>query len=78
MLYKPDKAENYRLYVIGKFYSLIVPYFFFLLCDYLYRISWGLDVSWDMLTDGIKVGAYWFIQVLLVVELINALLIKLW
>lgn len=78
ILYKPEKAENCMVYAISKFYSLIVPYFFFLLCDYIYRISWGLDISWNMLTDGINVGAYWFIQVLLIVELTNALLIKFW
>ena len=76
MLYNPDKADNYKRYVIRKLYTLVVPYFFFLTCDYLYHIAWRMDVSWNMLTNGIQIGAYWFIQVLLVVELLNAILIK--
>ncbi len=76
MLFNPDKADKYNKYVIRKIYTLVVPYFFFLVCDYLYRIAWGLEVSSRMLTDGLQIGAYWFIQVLLVVELVNAILIK--
>lgn len=76
MLYRPEKAEDYKRYVINKIKILVIPYFFFLICDFLYRYTWGLDFSWKMLTDGIQIGAYWFLQVLLVVELLNAVLIK--
>lgn len=76
MLYNPNKLRNgFGVFFKKKFKTLVIPYLFFLGCDIVYRLKYD-TINIDMFLKGKIESAYWFIQVLLLVEIINALLIK--
>lgn len=76
LMFTPSKADNYKRYLERKAKTMIIPYLFFLLCNMWYLWIWGMEIPLSMFTIGDKVGAYWFLQVLFPVVLINALTIK--
>jgi fucose 4-O-acetylase-like acetyltransferase len=76
LLYEPRKAAIFTDFLKHKFFTFVIPYFFFLLCDIAYKYLWNKEIPISIITMGDKVGAYWFLQVLLATEILNAFLIK--
>ena len=76
LLSNPHKITNVKTFIIGKVHTIVIPYFFFLGVDIVYRYFWNLEINWYDISFGHIDNAYWFLQVFFVTVVWNALLVK--
>lgn len=75
-LFKGIANVSFHNFLSHKLRTFVIPYLFFLACWILYLYIKKESLQLNIFTRGDKVGAFWFLQVLFVVEIIHALVLK--